>query len=122
MTREEYTKLSDDEKCIKIAGHANCEFRQEEMSGVGVRAVWITTSGERFMQKPPDYLNDLNAMHEAEKVLLGSDILFRVEYVENLMDVVARDLPEPIDSGAYLYHATAAQKAEAFVLTMEGAE
>ncbi len=62
--------------------------------------------------EPPDYLNDLNAMHEAEKVLgeFGSKIW--AQYARNIRkgDIVAL-------SGE-LIHATAAQRAEAFLRTL----
>lgn len=51
---------------------------------------------------PPDYLNDLNAMHEAEKVMIesGADCM----------------LYDSMLTGSF--HATAAEKAEAFLKTM----
>jgi hypothetical protein len=56
----------------------------------------------------PDYPNDLNAMHEAEKIcIVGS---FDMEYRENL---------EPLcGQYAVIYHATAAQRAKAFLQTL----
>jgi hypothetical protein len=56
----------------------------------------------------PDYLNDLNAIHEAEKIcIVGS---FDMEYREDL---------EPLcGQYAVIYHATAAQRAEAFLKTL----
>jgi hypothetical protein len=52
----------------------------------------------------PDYLNDLNAMHEAEKVLTA-DQWFEYDRLMPLRD------PQKI-------HATAAQRAEAFIKTL----
>ncbi len=49
--------------------------------------------------KLPDYLNDLNAMHEAEKVLQGEQL---TEYVERWVE----------------WNSTAAQRAEAFLRTL----
>ena len=59
----------------------------------------------------PDYLNDLNAMHEAEKLLTDEQW---TEYYDNLLDTtkpsfVLRDIT----------HATATQRAEAFLKTIE---
>jgi hypothetical protein len=34
----------------------------------------------------PDYLNDLNAMHEAESMLVGMGSIFTASYVETLAD------------------------------------
>ena len=55
----------------------------------------------------PDYLNDLNAMHEAQKVLTGEQV---AAYVTTLCLAVQ---PEPM-----LHAATAAQRAEAFLRTI----
>jgi hypothetical protein len=53
----------------------------------------------------PDYLHDLNAMHEAEKVLSEKQ---RYEFVVKLCDVTKGSL-------SVLCFATAAQRAEAFL-------
>jgi len=55
----------------------------------------------------PDYLNDLNAMHEAEKVLN--------EKQEDIMNSTLWDI---MDGRKYLWHATACQRAEAFLRTI----
>jgi hypothetical protein len=55
----------------------------------------------------PDYLNDLNAMHQAEKVLTGEQV---DAYVTTLCLAVQ---PEPM-----LHAATATQRAEAFLRTI----
>lgn len=52
----------------------------------------------------PDYLEDLNAMHEAEKVLTHEQF---DDYYVRLCIKIARP-----------YHATAAQRAEAFLRTL----
>jgi hypothetical protein len=65
------------------------------------------------LSKVPDYLNDLNAMHEAEKVLAGdqrSDYFLRVDA-----------LTEPHEygfEGFCAIRATADQRAEAFLRTL----
>lgn len=66
---------------------------------------WISPIG-RFHQTCPDYLNDLNAMHEAEKTLSGTE-LWPI-YEDFLLAVTAR-------KGNHLVRATAAQRAEAFL-------
>jgi hypothetical protein len=55
----------------------------------------------------PDYIYDLNAMHDAEKVLTGEQV---AAYVTTLYLEVQ---PKPM-----LHHATAAQRAEAFLRTI----
>ena len=53
----------------------------------------------------PDYLNDLNAMHEAEKVLDYNQL-------REMEDSVS------FQFAVYPFHATAAQRAEAFLRTI----
>lgn len=59
----------------------------------------------------PDYLNDLNAMHSAEKVL-QQDIALRNRYADELRCI---DMPP---TEFFYLHATAAQRAEAFLRTI----
>jgi hypothetical protein len=66
----------------------------------------------------PDYLNDLNAMHDAEKVL---GILERGTY-QNILGLACGGIRED-DGGHFVshresIHATAAQRAEAFLRTI----
>ena len=64
----------------------------------------------RFNHNRPDYCNDLNAMHEAEKTLTEEQcVFFRAHLHERLEDHPA---------SRYLWHATAAQRAEAFLITL----
>lgn len=80
------------------------------------------THGETDGVVIPDYLNDLNAMHEAEKTLDDDQ---RVEYVRRLTDCDFVE-PEELDmliehSDRDLWqsaHATAAKRAEAFLKTI----
>ena len=57
----------------------------------------------------PNYLNDLNAMHEAEKKLIGSRQ--KVTYLDELMKILGYPTFDSV-------HATAAQRAEAFLKTL----
>lgn len=57
----------------------------------------------------PDYLNDLNAMHEAEETLTGAQCL---EYEQHL-NAVTKRIRHITAFG--MIHATAAQRAEAFL-------
>ena len=56
----------------------------------------------------PDYLNDLNAMHEAEKVLKGG---MRSKYDAELTLICSRDYN-------FIWESTASQRAEAFLRTI----
>jgi hypothetical protein len=55
----------------------------------------------------PDYCNDLNAMHEAEKVLRDKELLF--EYAMHISNSHHYE---------YLLRATASERAEAFLKTL----
>ena len=61
----------------------------------------------------PDYLNDLNAMHEAEKVLTEKGVNPWWTYV----DWINRHNLTPFGQSTAA-HATAAQRAEAFLRTI----
>lgn len=65
----------------------------------------------------PDYLNDLNAMHEAENTLNGSHLCL---YASILFTVTNAGLgAQTIDHERWgLLRATAAQRAEAFLRTL----
>ena len=64
----------------------------------------------------PNYLNDLNAMHEAEKVLTDEQDL---EYSEALEQVVeGRFVTNNAEDMRRLRSATASQRAEAFLRTI----
>jgi len=69
------------------------------------RKVWVSPTGKRG--ELPNYLNDLNAMHEAEETL-GSYIPKLMRYIYILKDTS----PLPC------VRATAAQRAEAFLKTI----
>lgn len=60
---------------------------------------------------PPNYPSDLNAMHEAEKTLSEEEW---IEYIENLKSILKAHANSYRSVKAKI-HATAAQKAEAFL-------
>jgi len=58
----------------------------------------------------PDYLNDLNAMHEAEKIMSveqASDYYWKLKELHPVVDIIPACL--------WVYHAAAYQRAEAFL-------
>jgi hypothetical protein len=63
-----------------------------------------------FATDLPDYLNDLNAMHEVEESLGGSTDYKWSGYCTHLLDVCG-------EMGSRI-HATAAQRAEAYLRTI----
>lgn len=121
MTSEEYDKLTDEEKQIKVA--ELCGWKRRPVDGNGI-AWWEHPEHGRY--KPdgvirgcpyyitdvPDYLSDLNACHGFEKRL---NLDQRVKYLKHLGWKV----------GSWQWvatHATAEQRCKAFVLTMTGGE
>ncbi|RRJ96804.1 hypothetical protein Ga0100231_023850 [Opitutaceae bacterium TAV4] len=97
---------------IEEAGRFSKEYAESD-----VRA----TNGEVTMRPEPlpDYLNDLNAMHAAEETL--SDARAQI-YIEQLADVTKAKFDTfngpPNVIHWCLYHATAGQRAEAFLRTV----
>lgn len=69
---------------------------------------WIKAGVRVVEQYLPNYLSDLNAMHEAEKWLLA----FRDEHYALYEAKLKRTC-------TYLSHATAAQRAKAFLRTLK---
>lgn len=90
-----------------------CGYAYKHTSPFSGRKIWYIPNDIICTTKLHDYCNDLNAMHEAEKVILA------------LSDGVAQ--PDPWDDyasrlgwGASVsIHATARQRAEAFIAVME---
>lgn len=92
---------------------------------------WISESLSIWQHKtkdgaPPDYLNDLNAMHEAEKLLQWTDQ--DIKYTNYLFDAVGINrfyytgaTPEafPADRQFAVFHANATQRAKAFLRTID---
>ena len=64
----------------------------------------------------PNYLNDLNAMHEAEKLILNYDAGSHGRYIDHLIDVCGKRKDETWHLA--IFHATASQRAEAFLRTL----
>ena len=61
--------------------------------------------------KLPNYCNDLNAMHEAERMFIGP---IESQYAENLVEITNADWMEQ----TRFFCATARQRAEAFLRTL----
>jgi hypothetical protein len=83
-------------------------------------------SGTNTWIFPVDYLNDLNAMHEAEKILtprqreIFADILDGQSSLKQYTDTTYIGYIELPASAAFeLVHSSAAQRAEAFLRTLQ---
>jgi len=68
----------------------------------------VTPDGRHLCGYYPDYLNDLNEMHEAEKILTAQQRRSYVSYIFNL----------PVSECESNTFATAAQRAKAFLRTI----
>jgi hypothetical protein len=76
---------------------------------------WLSPHGYVSAAPPPDYLNDLDAMHEAEKILDATQLnIYENELAEVCNLKTAKSL-----ASAYRWHAAAAQRAEAFLRTLK---
>jgi len=65
-----------------------------------------------------DYCNDLNAMHEAEQTLWEEDWTRRHDFVDQLARIISPMHGYYKQSGLDLLDATSAQRAEAFLRTI----
>lgn len=113
-------------------GWKRSQTTKEEFAESRIHDIWVDPSGKRYIHGitcPPNYLNDLNAMHEAEKRL---DAGQRRAFAHNLEVIVFYNgdtknepnnfSPEgdyhELDESFAVYHATAAQRAEALLKTL----
>ena len=110
--------MTNDEKRIAIA--EACEWTEcrermdkttDEISLSGLHPDNFGTGNAH--QELPDYLNDLNAMHEAEKTLTEKQL---DRYTDLLCDEVSEGQPDP--NVHELITLTATQKANAFILSI----
>ena len=95
----------------RIAIAKACGWRKDKR-GLG----WLSPSGE--YSNLPDYLNDLNAMREAEKVLTQGTAEKIIHATNAYTSNLARIL-QCFDTALFQFaHAKAAQRAEAFLRTL----
>jgi hypothetical protein len=78
------------------------------------KLVGTNPKGNSFRLRVPDYLSDLNAMHEAEKVQEAKDFTFAKQYWRTLCLVTGCHHGSEWEAA----FATAAQRAEAFLRTL----
>jgi hypothetical protein len=65
-------------------------------------------SGDGWVVDCPNYCTDLNAMHEAENTLTDANMFVMAHHIERLVSA----------KGQHYFHATARQRAEAFLRTL----
>jgi hypothetical protein len=88
-----------------------CHPDNWSMAKNGSYEVWVSRD------KLPDYLNDLNAMHEAEKMSLSGSTAW-LEFAVNLMRVLEAEQMSELNGMTCILQATARQRAEAFLRTI----
>ena len=69
------------------------------------KAVPMYKTSQGWVLDCPDYCTDLNAMHEAEKTLTDANMFVMAHHIERLVSA----------HGQHYFHATARQRAEAFL-------
>lgn len=114
--KSEEQRIAIAEACGWLDIHRGSRKRNRTPEG---NTLWATKDAPtinygREYSVVPDYLNDLNAMHEVEKVLNVET--FEGVYAPTLETIVRRD---KVTLSRWLTcHATAAQRAEAFLRTL----
>ena len=86
----------------EACGWTNVSARHRSGRCPGVDELYV---GHEFL---PDYCSDLNAMHEAEKTLTDANMFVMAHHIERLVSA----------HGQHYFHATARQRAEAFLRTL----
>jgi len=100
-----------DKQRIAIAEACGLSTKQEQLGGV------LIYRDKRGYPAPalPDYLNNLNAMHEAERVLTEAQ---KVEYARHIFCAEQQAHEESDETWHRCVFAAAAQRAEAFLRTI----
>lgn len=105
------------ENDINIAIAEACGWKHEIRRSYRETPGWFHPNGVSMYDNPPAYFTDLNAMHDAEG-WMNIDGYRGYEYDMILCKVVkAYEIGEPCNH-MRLYHANAAQRAEAFLRTI----
>lgn len=90
----------------EACGWTKCERTRSAMR------IWVKDQRRfAYLEKLPDYLNDLNAMHEAEKTIDPDEY---ANYEQQLRNTY----PVCMGGGFHLLNATASQRACAFLKTL----
>ncbi len=102
--------MTNEQINIAIAEACGWDFDPTECAEWGSRQSWCKSPHGKvvFRHNIPDYCNDLNAMHEAEKIF---DHALYCRYINELCDIT-------IKGNNSMYMATAVQRAEAFLRTI----
>ena len=109
--------MTNEQINVAIAQACGWTILKKPLSGFGFAAYAKEPNGD---PSPgiPDYCDDLNAMHEAEKTVFGNSILW-VEFMERLCDATGAVNTSMVDAMVIIIQATARQRAEAFLKTVK---
>lgn len=117
MTRQQWKDMTADERRARIA--RICGYKHPRWIGPGDWREFVgekEENGEKYVEcNIDDYERDLDAMHEAEK-LIPHDMV--ATYASHLADTPPEGSTSSSGINGWLWHTTAAQRAEAFALTM----
>jgi hypothetical protein len=103
----------------RIAIAEACGWTLDLKGAIRVDGYRFEVWGKRPHEALPDYLRDLNAMHEAEKLLYGNPNLPR-KYTQQIKNAICREAgvtKAQMDFDVCIT-ATASQRAEAFLRTI----
>lgn len=106
--------MSPEKQRVAIAKACGIEVIQTD-SGLMMSRPYVynsTLTLQPAMQLVPNYPYDLNAMHEAEKILKGSNIAVYLGILSEIYD------PKDVKFTLSCVFATASQRAEAFLRTI----
>lgn len=93
--------MTDDQ--INVAIAEACGWRKEDCV-----YMWTANGIDCTCPELWDWCNDLNAMHQAEKTLTDANMFVMAHHIERLVSA----------HGQHYFHATARQRAEAFLRTL----
>jgi hypothetical protein len=112
--------MNEEEQRIAIAEACGWKFKINDSNYIGELmckmdelSCWLMPA----LSFIPNYLNDLNAMHDAEKTLKYE--YDRIRYINTLQMVIALGKDERSVSTFQTISATAKQRAEAFLKTLK---
>lgn len=127
------TELTDEQKKVKIleaCGWKHCPQSGDKFTDPDAYWYppnpytppgWREPAGLLHLRQLPDPLNNLNAMHEAER-LFHPDHILAWEYANTLEGIVLKTKHSGTGLEFQLLNATARQRAEAFLRVIGGAE
>jgi hypothetical protein len=110
--------MNEEQQRIAIAEACGFKARTDRH-----KPMWVTPDGKTLLTMPehlPDYLNDLNAMHEAETLVIYSNDKSPKKYTQQIKAAICKDAgvkKAQMDFDMCIT-ATAAQRAEAFLRTI----